>query len=69
MSRIQTNLRRMLLGLAVTGSLGFGVSQAVASPPAESESRVCNSSNCPQVICKCVSGQCIDREGGFWCFS
>lgn len=69
MSQIQTSLRRMLLGLVVTGSLGFGVTQAVASPSSAGESRVCNSSNCPQVICKCVSGQCIDREGGFWCFS
>jgi len=69
MSRIQTSLRRIFLGLTVAGTLGFGVSQAVASPPAQGESRVCNSSNCPQSICKCVSGQCIDREGGFWCFS
>lgn len=69
MSRIQTNLRRMLLGLAVMGSLGFGVSQAVASPSAAGESRVCNSTNCPQTICKCLNGQCIDREGGFWCFA
>jgi hypothetical protein len=69
MSRIQTGLRRIALGRAVTGSLGFGVSQAVAAPSAQGESRVCNSTNCPQRICECVSGQCLDRVGGFWCFS
>jgi uncharacterized membrane protein len=67
--RIMDRAARWTLAAVVTGSLSFGVSQAVASPSAGAERRVCNSSNCPQVICKCVSGQCIDREGGWWCFS
>ncbi|HEU0302107.1 MAG TPA: hypothetical protein VFR37_21810 [Longimicrobium sp.] len=60
---------RWALAAAVAGSLGFGATQALAAPGAEAERRVCNSSNCPQIICKCQNGQCIDREGGFWCFS
>jgi hypothetical protein len=67
--RIVHRAARWTFGAVVAGSLSFGVSQAVASPSADGDARVCNSSNCPQSICKCVSGQCVDRVGGFWCFA
>jgi hypothetical protein len=61
---------RWAVAAAVAGSLGFGATQAVAAPSAASEDRLaCTAANCPQTICKCQNGQCIDREGGFWCFS
>lgn len=41
MSRIQMNLRRVLLGLAVTGSLGFGATQAIATTPSQAAPVAC----------------------------
>lgn len=60
---------RWTLAAVVAGALGFGASQAVAAPSAEGGARVCNSSTCPQVVCKCSNGQCVDRETGYWCFA
>ena len=62
---------RWTLATAVAASLGFGASQAAASPsaPGNSKDRICTTSNCPQFICKCSSGQCVDRETGAWCFA
>jgi hypothetical protein len=61
---------RWALAAIVAGSLGFGASQAVAAPASTLDGeRICTTSNCPQFICKCQSGQCIDRETGAWCFA
>ncbi|HEU4882649.1 MAG TPA: hypothetical protein VFT45_10400 [Longimicrobium sp.] len=67
--RIVNRAARWTLAAVVTGSLSFGVSQAVASPGGAAKDRICTTTNCPQIICKCASGQCVDRETGAWCFA
>lgn len=42
MSRSLSNLRRGLLGIAVVGSLGFGVTQAFAAPAQASKRNMCS---------------------------
>lgn len=67
--RIMHRAARYALAAVVAGSLSFGVSQAVASPSAGAEGRICTTSSCPQFICKCSNGQCVDRQTGAWCFA
>lgn len=67
--RIMHRAARLTLAAVVAGSLGFGASQAVAAPSADSKARICTASSCPQTICKCSNGQCVDRSTGVWCFA
>lgn len=61
---------RWAVAAVVAGSLGFGASQAVATPSAASEDRLaCTTSNCPKLRCECRDGECIERSTGVWCFA
>jgi hypothetical protein len=61
---------RWTVAAVVAGSLGFGATQAFAAPSAATENRlICTTTNCPQIICKCQNGQCVDRQTGVWCFA
>jgi hypothetical protein len=46
MSRSLSCLRRGLLGIAFAGSLGFGVKQAFATPPAATSYYYCTPESC-----------------------
>lgn len=68
MSRSLSYLRRGLLGIAFVGSLGFGVTQALASPPAPSWPSNCSASEIEACETHCAQtyafGQCKKSLSG-----
>lgn len=60
---------RWALAAAVAASLGFGATQALAAPAAERVNRFCDTTWCPDSVCDCVSGECVNRNTGIWCFA
>ncbi len=75
MSRLLSYLRRGLLGIAFVGSLGFGATQAFASPEvARTESCELSGSpyipthNCDQ-SCPWIGGYCDGRSWECTCWS
>jgi hypothetical protein len=62
MRTITPGWRRMLFGVAVAGTLGFGASQAVAAPKEQERRAVCGS--CQG---RCQHGGDYDRHGHCIC--
>ena len=64
MSRSLSYLRRGLLGIAFVGSLGFGVTQALASPVRTTALAECDAARCaarcnyPGMYGICTQGHC-----------
>jgi hypothetical protein len=52
--------RRLSLAALTAGALGFGTTQALASPAADADARVCNPTVCNR-ICQAIPGSI----GGF----
>ena len=69
MDRSITYLRRGLLGIACVGSLGFGVSQALAAPVEASAGNACK----PEMVeycnqwCPPPGGECWSTPNGPMC--
>jgi len=73
MSRSPSTLRRGLLGLAFLGTMGFGVTQALASPRSTTAARLCSPENEAYCMDYCWkrgadAGACSAGGGGCRCY-
>jgi hypothetical protein len=65
MKRLASTWKSVLFGLAFVGSLGFGATQAFASPPPPAAEEACSTWACPE--CGSFGGQWIPAKGRCYC--